>query len=67
MEKKYKLTDETIKLNGVTLYRIEALKDFSNIIKGHGGILDRLDSIFAVGIYVASVLVLIGNSWSFLK
>ena len=43
------------------------IKDFSNIIKGHGGILDRLDSIFAVGIYVASVLVLIGNSWSFLK
>ena len=37
MEKKYKLTDETIKLNGVTLYRIEALKDFGEIKKGDEG------------------------------
>ena len=37
MEKKYKLTDETIKLNGVTLYRIEALKDFGEIKKGDKG------------------------------
>ena len=37
MEKKYKLTDETINLNGVTLYRIEALKDFGEIKKGDKG------------------------------
>ena len=37
MEKKYKLTDETINLNGVTLYRIEALKDFGEIKKGNKG------------------------------
>lgn len=37
MSKKYKLTDETIKLNGTTLYRIEALKDFSEIKKGDKG------------------------------
>ena len=37
MEKKFKLTDETIKLNGVTLYRIEALKDFGEIKKGDKG------------------------------
>ena len=37
MEKKYKLTDETIEVNGKTLYRIEALKDFSNIKKGDKG------------------------------
>lgn len=37
MSKKYKLTDETIKLNGVTLYRIEALKDFGEIKKGDKG------------------------------
>ena len=37
MEKKYKLTDETINLNGVTLYRIEALKDFCEIKKGDKG------------------------------
>ena len=37
MEKKYKLTDETINLNGVTLYRIEAIKDFGEIKKGDKG------------------------------
>ena len=37
MEKKYKLTDETINLNGVTLYRIEALKYFGEIKKGDKG------------------------------
>ena len=37
MENKYKLTDETINLNGVTLYRIEALKDFGEIKKGDKG------------------------------
>lgn len=37
MSKKYKLTDETINLNGATLYRIEALKDFGDIKKGDKG------------------------------
>lgn len=37
MEKKYKLTDETINLNGVTLYRIEALKYFGEVKKGDKG------------------------------
>ena len=37
MSKKYKLTDETISLNGATLYRIEALKDFGEIKKGDKG------------------------------
>ena len=37
MEKKYKLTDETININGATLYRIEALKDFGEIKKGDKG------------------------------
>ena len=37
MSKKYKLTDETINLNGVTLYRIEALKYFGEIKKGDKG------------------------------
>ena len=39
MEKKYKLTDETIEVNGKTLYRIEALKDFSNVKKETKGVL----------------------------
>ncbi len=32
--KKYKLTEETIKVNGSILHRIEALRDFANIKKG---------------------------------
>ena len=37
MEKKYKLTDETIEFNGVKLHRIEALKDLSVVKKGDKG------------------------------
>lgn len=37
MEKKYKLTDESIKFNNRTLYRIEALKDFGDVEKGDKG------------------------------
>ena len=37
MEKKYKLTDETIEFYGTKLYRIEALRDFSNVKKGDKG------------------------------
>ena len=35
--KKYRLTDETITFCGATLYRIEALKDFSDVKKGDKG------------------------------
>ena len=34
MDKKYRLTNETIIHEGVTLHRIEALRDFGNIKKG---------------------------------
>ena len=37
IEAKFKLTEETINVNGKTLYRIEALKDFANIKKGDKG------------------------------
>ena len=37
MENKYKLTEESISYFGRTLYRIEALKDFANVIKGDKG------------------------------
>ena len=32
--KKYKLTDETIDIEGKTLYRIEALKNFGDVKNG---------------------------------
>ena len=42
MEKKYKLTDETINVNGKTLYRIKSLKDFGNVKKGDkGGFIEK--------------------------
>ena len=34
---KYKLTDETINVNGATLYRIEALRHFNDVCKGDKG------------------------------
>ena len=37
MEKKYKLTDETIEVDGKTLHRIEALRDFVCARKGDNG------------------------------
>ena len=37
MEKKYKLTEESIDFMGKTLYRIEALKDFGKVNKGDKG------------------------------
>ena len=37
MEKKFKLTEESINYFGKTLYRIEALKDFANVKKGDKG------------------------------
>ena len=42
MDKKYKLTEETINVDGRTLYRIEALKDFGNVRKGEkGGFIEK--------------------------
>ena len=76
MEKKYKLTDETIEFNGLTLHRIEALKDFDLVKKGDkGGFvqseknLSQLDNCWIFGdskaignSYVYKNAVLSGNS-----
>ena len=46
MEKKYKLTEETISVNGRTLYRIEALKDFGDVKKGDkGGYVEKEENL----------------------
>ena len=37
IEAKFKLTEKTINVNGKTLYRIEALKDFGDVKKGDKG------------------------------
>ena len=46
MEKKYRLTEETINVDGKTLYRIEALKDFGDVKKGEkGGYVENEDNL----------------------
>ena len=50
MEKKYKLTDETIEVDGKTLHRIEALKNFSDIKKGNkGGFIEKEENLSHLG------------------
>ena len=45
-DKKYKLTDEFITMGYRKLYRIEALKDFSNVKKGEkGGFIESEDNL----------------------
>ena len=48
--KKYKLTEETININDRTLYRIESLKDFSNVKKGDkGGFVEKESNLSHYG------------------
>ena len=50
MEKKYKLTEETINAEGRTLHRIEALKDFGNVKKGDkGGFIEKEENLSQSG------------------
>ena len=50
MDKKYKLTEETINVNGITLYRIEALRNFANVKKGDkGGFVEKENNLSQSG------------------
>ena len=50
MEKKYKLTDETIKIDGHILHRIQALKDFNDVKKGDlGGFVEKEENLSHYG------------------
>ena len=46
MEKKYELTNETIDVNGYTLHRIKALKNFADVEKGDmGGFIEKEENL----------------------
>lgn len=48
--KKYELTNETISFYGVTLYRIRAIKNFSNIKAGDlGGWIEKEENLSQAG------------------
>lgn len=60
MEKKYKLlVDDTVRVDGRTLYRIEALRDFADVRKGDkGGYVESEDNLSHVG-----NCWVFGNAW----
>ena len=42
------------------------IKDFSNLLPGHGGVLDRMDAMFFCSALVSIFVVMISNGWNFL-
>ena len=64
-EKKYKLTEEIKNVGSKTLYRIQALKDFSNVRKGElGGYIEKENNLSHIGnAWVSDNTKVYDNAW----
>ena len=62
---KYTLTTETLDVEGDTLYRVKALRDFGNVKAGDlGGFVEREENLSQEGVaWVSGSAWVYGNAW----
>lgn len=65
--KKYELTEETVKVSEITLYRIRAVRDFGSVKTGDlGGYIEKEENLSHFGdAWVSGNAKVFGNTWIF--